>query len=154
MSDSALDDSPLSQMGAILSGNVSGKKFSGRKISLDFKDADIRSIFRLIADISKFNFIISDDVAGRVTIKLDDVPWDQAFAIILQSKGLWFEKYGNIVRIAPARKLQEEKESAAAAEQAAQAVKPLDILFKPVSFAQADTLIKQVGTVLSTERIG
>jgi type IV pilus assembly protein PilQ len=149
MSDSALDDSPLSQMGAILSGAVSGKKFSGRKISLDFKDADIRSIFRLIADISKFNLIISDDVSGRVTIKLDDVPWDQAFAIILQSKSLWFEKYGNIVRIAPARKLQEEKESAAAAEQAAQAVKPLDILFKPVSFAQADTLIKQVGTVLS-----
>jgi type IV pilus assembly protein PilQ len=149
MSDSGLDDSPLSQMGAILAGNVSGKKFSGRKISLDFKDADIRSIFRLIADISKFNLIISDDVAGRVTIKLDDVPWDQAFAIILQSKGLWFEKYGNIVRIAPAKRLQEEKESAAAAEQAAQAVKPLDILFKPVSFAQADTLIKQVGTVLT-----
>lgn len=149
MSDSNLDDSPLSQMGAILSGQVSGKKFSGRKISLDFKDADIRSIFRLIADISKFNLIISDDVSGRVTIKLDDVPWDQAFAIILQSKNLWFEKYGNIVRIAPAKRLQEEKESAAAAEQAAQAVKPLDILFKPVSFAQADTLIKQVGTVLS-----
>lgn len=149
MSDSATDDSPLSQMGAILAGSVSGKKFSGRKISLDFKDADIRSIFRLIADISKFNLIISDDVAGRVTIKLDDVPWDQAFAIILQSKGLWFEKYGQIVRIAPAKRLQEEKEAAAAAEQAAQAVKPLDILFKPVSFAQADTLIKQVGTVLS-----
>jgi type IV pilus assembly protein PilQ len=150
MSDSATDDSPLSQMGAILAGNVSGKKFSGRKISLDFKDADIRSIFRLIADISKFNLIISDDVAGRVTIKLDEVPWDQAFAIILQSKGLWFEKYGQIVRIAPAKRLQEEKEAAAAAEQAAQAVKPLDILFKPVSFAQADTLIKQVGAVLST----
>lgn len=149
MSDSAGDDSPLSQMGAILSGRVGGKKFSGRKISLDFKDADIRSIFRLIADISKFNLIISDDVSGRVTIRLDDVPWDQAFAIILQSKSLWFEKYGNIVRVAPAKKLQEEKESAAAAEQAAQAVQPLDILFKPVSFAQADTLIKQVGTVLS-----
>ena len=149
MSDTATDDSPLSQMGAILSGSVSGKKFTGRKISLDFKDADIRSIFRLIADISKFNLIISDDVSGRVTIKLDDVPWDQAFAIILQSKSLWFEKYGNIVRIAPAKRLQEEKESAAAAEKAAQAVKPLDILFKPVSFAQADTLIKQVGTVLS-----
>lgn len=149
MSDSYLDDSPLSQMGAILSGRVGGKKFSGRKISLDFKDADIRSIFRLIADISKFNLIISDDVSGRVTIRLDDVPWDQAFAIILQSKGLWFEKYGNIVRVAPSKKLQEEKESAAAAEAAAQAVQPLDILFKPVSFAQADTLIKQVGTVLS-----
>lgn len=149
MSDSTIDDSPLSQMGAILSGRVSGKQFSGRKISLDFKDADIRSIFRLIADISKFNLIISDDVTGRVTIKLDDVPWDQAFAIILQSKGLWFEKYGNIVRIAPSKKLQEEKEGAAAAEQAAQAVKPLDILFKPVSFAQADTLLKQVGAVLS-----
>ncbi|MEZ4703609.1 MAG: type IV pilus secretin PilQ [Bdellovibrionota bacterium] len=149
MSDSLGDDTPLSQMGAILSGQLNGRQFTGRKISLDFKDADIRSIFRLISDISKFNLIISDDVSGRVTIRLDDVPWDQAFAIILQSKGLWFEKYGNIVRVAPAKKLQEEKEAAAAAERATQAVKPLDILFKPVSFAQAATLTKQVGTILS-----
>lgn len=149
MSDSLDDDTPLSQMGAILAGQLDGRQFTGRKISLDFKDADIRSIFRLISDISKFNLIISDEVSGRVTIRLDDVPWDQAFAIILQSKGLWFEKYGNIVRVAQAKKLQEEKEAAAAAERASQAVKPLDILFKPVSFAQAATLTKQVGTILS-----
>jgi type IV pilus assembly protein PilQ len=149
MSDSVDTGTPLSQMGRILAGDLDGRRFTGRKISLDIKDADVRSIFRLIADISKFNLIISDDVNGRVTIKLDDVPWDQAFAIILQSKGLWFEKYGNIVRIAPSAKLQEEKEAAAAAERAAQAVKPLDILFKPVSYAEAGTLTSQVGTVLS-----
>ncbi|MCB0271601.1 MAG: type IV pilus secretin PilQ [Bdellovibrionales bacterium] len=149
MSDSMEGDEPLSQMGQILAGNIEGKRFSGRKISLDIKDADIRAIFRLIADISKFNLIISDEVDGRVTIKLDDVPWDQAFAIILQSKGLWFEKYGSIVRIAPAQKLQQEKEQAAAAQAAAQAVKPLDILFKPVSYAEASTLTSQISSVLS-----
>jgi|GEM_PF-336686 len=151
MSDNVRGEGPLSHMGQILAGNIEGKRFSGRKISLDINDADIRSVFRLIADISKFNLIISDEVDGRVTIKLDDVPWDQAFAIVLQSKGLWFEKYGSIVRVAPSEKLQKEKESAAAAQAAAQAVKPLDILFKPVSFAAADTLTKQIGSIL-TER--
>jgi len=149
MSESIAGGEPLSRMGAILSGLIGGRQFTGRKISLDFKDADVRSIFRLLADISKFNMIISDDVEGRVTIRLDDVPWDQAFAIILQTRGLWFERYGNIVRIAPAEKLLREKELAASAARAAQAAKPLDVLFKPVSFAKAETLIKQVGSVLS-----
>ncbi len=149
MSESMIGTGALSRMGAILSGELEGKTFAGRKISLDFKDADIRSIFRLIADISKLNMIISDDVQGRVTIRLDDVPWDQAFAIILQTKGLWFERYGSIVRIAPADKLRQEKELAAAAARAARAAKPLDILFKPVSFAAAGTLIKQISSVLS-----
>lgn len=149
MSDTVISGEPLTRMGAILSGQIEGKSFVGRKISLDFKDAEVRSIFRLLADISKFNMIISDDVSGRITIRLDDVPWDQAFAIILQTRGLWFERYGNIVRIAPADKLRRERELAAAAARAAQAAKPLDVLFKPVSFAEASTLIKQIGSVLS-----
>ncbi|HMQ11785.1 MAG TPA: type IV pilus secretin PilQ [Oligoflexia bacterium] len=149
MSDTIADGEPLSQMGSILSGAVEGKKFTGRRISLDFKDAEVKSIFKLIAEISQFNIIISDDVTGRITIRLDEVPWDQAFAIILQTRGLWFEKYGNIIRVAPAANLQREKEAAADAEKAAKAVKPLDILFKPVSFAQAGTLEKQVKSVLS-----
>ncbi|MFH1263803.1 MAG: type IV pilus secretin PilQ [Pseudomonadota bacterium] len=149
MSESMSKGEPLTDMGAILSGEYEGRKFVGRKISLDFKDAEVRSIFRLIAEISKFNMIISDDVDGRVTIRLDDVPWDQAFAIILQTRGLWFERYGNIVRIAPADRLRRERESAAATMRAAKAAKPLDVLFKPVSFAQAATLTKQVASVLS-----
>jgi type IV pilus assembly protein PilQ len=149
MSDSTATGEPLSEMGAILAGDYRGKRFTGRRISLDFKDAEIRSIFRLLADISKLNLIISDDVGGRVTVRLENVPWDQAFAIILQTKGLWFEKYGNIVRIAPADKLRAEKELAAAAEKASQAAKPMDVLFKPVSYATGGDLMKQVKSVLS-----
>ena len=149
LSDSTSSGEPLSSMGQILAGEFAGKKFTGRKISLDFKDAEIRSIFRLLADISKLNMIISDEVGGRVTVRLDNVPWDQAFAIILQTKGLWFEKYGNIVRIAPADKLRQERELAAAAARASQASKPLDVLFKPVSYAQAGELTRQVKSVLS-----
>ncbi|MFH1016758.1 MAG: type IV pilus secretin PilQ [Pseudomonadota bacterium] len=149
MNDATISNEPLSDMGAILAGEVQGRRFTGRRISLDFKDADIRSIFRLLADISKLNLIISDDVGGHVTVRLENVPWDQAFAIILQTKGLWFEKYGNIVRIAPADKLRAEKELAAAAARAAQAAKPLDVLFKPVSYATAADMMKQVRTVLT-----
>ncbi len=149
MSDSSASGEPLSEMGAILAGQYKGRKFTGRKISLDFKDAEVRSIFRLIADISKLNMIVSDEVTGKVTVRLENVPWDQAFAIILQTRGLWFEKYGNIVRIAPAEKLRAERELAAAAEKASQAAKPLDVLFKPVSYATASDMTKQVQSVLS-----
>ncbi len=149
MSDTGGSGEPLSDMAAILAGEYRGKRFMGRKISLDFKDAEIRSIFRLLADISKLNLIISDNVKGRVTVRLNNVPWDQAFAIILQTKGLWFEKYGNIVRIAPAEKLRQERELAAAAARAAQAAKPLDVLFKPVSYATASSLMNQVRSVLT-----
>jgi type IV pilus assembly protein PilQ len=151
MSDSGAGEAggALSDMAAILAGEYRGRSFTGRKISLDFKDAEIRSIFRLLADISKFNLIISDDVGGRVTVRLNNVPWDQAFAIILQTKGLWFEKYGNIVRIAPAEKLRQERELAAATARASQAAKPLDVLFKPVSYATANDLVRQVRSVLT-----
>ncbi|MCB0308233.1 MAG: type IV pilus secretin PilQ [Bdellovibrionales bacterium] len=149
MNDTLNDGTPLSRMASILTGAVDGKQFTGRRISLDFKDAEVRSVFRLIADISRFNIIISDDVTGRITIRLDDVPWDQAFAIILQARGLWFEKYGNIIRVASADKLKQERESAAAAAAAAKAAKPLDVLFKPVSFANAGTLQTQIQSMLS-----
>src|SRR5207237_812007 len=87
------------------------------------KDIDIKNLLGAIAEISKKNIIVADDVKGTVTIKLRNVPWDQALDIILKSKGLGREEVGNIIRVAPIATLrQEQKEAADAATSCARQV--------------------------------
>jgi type IV pilus assembly protein PilQ len=87
-------------------GRPSAKKYTGRKVSLEFSDADIRKIFQLIAEVSNLNFLISDDVTGTISIKLVNVPWDQALDVILENKGLAMQRDGNIVQIRPKAKMK------------------------------------------------
>lgn len=77
------------------------KEYTGEKLSLNFQNVDIRSIFQVIADFKDMNIITSDSVRGTITLRLKDVPWDQALELIMDSKDLGMEKNGNIVRIAP-----------------------------------------------------
>jgi type IV pilus assembly protein PilQ len=77
------------------------EKYSGQKISLVFDDADIRRILQLIAEVSELNIIASDDVKGTITLRLIDVPWDQALDLIMEIKGLGMVREGNVVRIMP-----------------------------------------------------
>ncbi|MBI4756927.1 MAG: type IV pilus secretin PilQ [Betaproteobacteria bacterium] len=75
--------------------------FRGEKLSLNFQDVDVRAVLQVIADFTNFNIITSDTVAGKLTLRLKDVPWDQALDIILQAKGLDMRKNGNVIWIAP-----------------------------------------------------
>ena len=98
-------------------------KYKGQKISLDFQDADIGPIFRLLADISGYNFVIDPTVKGKITLKLMNVPWDQALDIILQTFGLGKSVEGNIVWIAPVSmfaKMSDEKTKAKDVEEKAE----------------------------------
>src|SRR5262245_1975781 len=70
-----------------------------RRISIDIKDADIHNVLRLIADAGKVNIVVPDDVKGRVTIKLRNVPWTEALDVILRSKGLGREKTGSVIQV-------------------------------------------------------
>lgn len=80
----------------------SGKgRFSGEKLSLNFQNIDVRSVLQVIADFTNFNIITSDSVQGNLTLRLKDVPWDQALDIILQARGLDMRKNGNVIWIAP-----------------------------------------------------
>ncbi|MDP3048283.1 MAG: type IV pilus secretin PilQ [Thermodesulfovibrionales bacterium] len=102
--------------------NEEGKN-KGQKISLDFQDADIGPIFRLLADISGYNFVIDPAVKGKITLKLMNVPWEQALDIILQTFGLGKSIEGNIVWIAPITtftKISEDKAKAKASEEIAE----------------------------------
>ncbi|WP_431095139.1 type IV pilus secretin PilQ [Polaromonas aquatica] len=78
-----------------------GPGYNGEKLSLNFQNIEIRSLLQVIADFTNFNIVTSDSVSGAVTLRLKDVPWDQALDIILQAKGLGMRKSGNVLLIAP-----------------------------------------------------
>jgi type IV pilus assembly protein PilQ len=84
--------------------------YKGAKISLDFKDADIHNIFRLIAEVSNLNVITTEDVKGKITIRLVNVPWDQALDVILASKNLIKIEEGNVLRITTIENMRKERE--------------------------------------------
>ncbi len=127
----------------------SGKRYTGRRLSLDFKDADIDNILRLIAEISNLNIVTSDDVKGKLSLRLINVPWDQALDIVLESHGLGMVRTGNVVRIAPAGKLKVEDEAAIAAKAAKQKLEDLTLEIIPVNYATASDIEKQIKSLLT-----
>ena len=97
-----------------------GPGYTGEKLSLNFQNIEVRSLLQVIADFTNFNVVTSDSVSGAVTLRLKDVPWDQALDIILQAKGLGMRKSGNVLWIAPkdeiAAREKQELESKASIE--------------------------------------
>ncbi len=125
------------------------KVYKGKRISMDFKDANIHNILRLISDVAKINIITSDDVKGNVTVTLRNVPWDQALEIILKTKGLGMKKTGNIIRVAPLEVFQKEAEAEMAKKKALDALEPLKVRLIPVNYGYAKDIVSQVKDVLS-----
>jgi len=100
-----------SQSWGFLTGSFDvGRKYHGQRISMDFKDADLTNVFRIIAEVSNLNIITSDDVKGKVSLRLVNVPWDQALDIVLRSKSLGASQEGNVLRIAPLSSLRKEEQ--------------------------------------------
>ncbi|HJQ84411.1 MAG TPA: type IV pilus secretin PilQ, partial [Candidatus Binatia bacterium] len=128
--------------------------FYGQKISLDFKDADIQNVLRVLADVSGLNIIATDDVKGKVTLHLSEVPWDQALDLVLRSNRLEKTHEGNVVRISTVARLKEEREALRAAQEAEKELEPLRVKYLRVNYARADeALIDKVKGVL-TDRGG
>ena len=120
-----------------------------RMINLDLVRADIHNVFRLIASVSGLNIVSSDDVGGKVTVRMDRVPWDQALAAILQSRGLGAILYGNILRVAPLKTIQAEREAALQAQRASIELQDLNILTLPVNYADANDIATHIKEVIS-----
>jgi type IV pilus assembly protein PilQ len=137
--------------GYALSGAPKASGYVGRRITLDFHDIEIRNLLRLIADVSKKNIVVADDVGGKVTVALRNVPWDQALDLVLKSKGLGKEEMGNVIRIAKFEQIAKEQQARADAEKARQPTIPLKVRLIPVNFARAEDLATRVKDVL-TER--
>ncbi len=114
--------------------------FSGQKISLDFQDAEVANVLRLIADVSDLNLVVGEEVKGKTTLKLFNVPWDQALDIILKSKGLGQVREGNIIRIDTNGNIAKQQDDAAKAKEAQVKAEDLKTIIIPVNYAKAGDL--------------
>jgi type IV pilus secretin PilQ/predicted competence protein len=140
-------------------GLIDGKEYRGRRVSLDFKDVAIADVLRLIAEVSDLNIIAGDEVSGDVTIRLVEVPWDQALDVILMTKGLGFVRVGNVLRIAPADVLKAEEEVRLQERRNKEKLEDLEVKLLPVNYAavrDTEGLVKRLlsarGTVNLDER--
>ncbi|MBE9581501.1 MAG: type IV pilus secretin PilQ [Proteobacteria bacterium] len=130
-----------------------GKTYTGEKISLDFQDADIHNIFRILHEVSGKNFVIGQDVKGRVTLKLANVPWDQVLGLILKMNKLGTVVEGNVVRIAKLDTLAKEfkaLEAKVKAEQEAKELEPLVTEYIKLNYANASSLKTHLDEVKSS----
>ena len=132
---------------------ITDGQYFGKKISLDFQDADINSVLRIISEVSGLNIVAGDDVTGKISIKLINVPWDQALDIILRTKKLGIEKQGSIIRVAPIATLTAERQAELAQQQISLQLEPLVMALIPVSYADANELLPQIRSVLSNRGI-
>lgn len=126
--------------GGSANGAVRRAAYSGQHVSLDFKDADVHNVLRLLAEVSKLNIVATEDVRGKVTLRLFDVPWDQALDIVLQVLNLESVQEGNVIRISTVKRLREEREELQRAQEAAKAVEPLRVEYLHVNYAKASKL--------------
>ncbi len=124
-------------------------KYSGRKIDLDFKDADVHNILRLLADVGKVNIVTADDVTGSITIKMKNVPWDQALDVVLQAKALGMVRQGNLIRVAKADALEKEREMAIAKKKQDLELAPIETRLIPVSYAKASDIAEKAADLKS-----
>ncbi len=129
--------------------NKPEKRYTGRRVSLEFSDADIRKIFQLIAEVSNLNFLIADDVTGTISLKLINVPWDQALDVILESKDLEKRQDGNIMYIRQKGKFKTQEQEDAEIQRLHERSMPLKTQVFDVNFAEIDKVVTQFKTLAS-----
>lgn len=120
---------------------VPGSKqgYGGEKLSLNFQNVEVRTVLQVIADFTNLNIITSDTVTGSLTLRLKDVPWDQALDIVLNAKGLDKRKNGNVVWIAPRDELAVKEKAELEAKQQVTELEPLQTEYYALNYLRADT---------------
>ena len=139
------------QANAFLPGAIAAqqRRYTGHRIDLDFKDASVHEVLRLLSEVGKVNIVTADNVTGAVTIRMRNVPWDQALDTVLQAKGLGMVRQGNMVRVAPLADLNKERELAIARRKAELQLAPIETRLIPVSYAEAKDLQDRAKDLLS-----
>lgn len=121
-----------------------GIGYNGEKLSLNFQNIEIRSLLQVIADFTNFNIVTSDTVTGSVTLRLKDVPWDQALDIILQAKGLDKRKTGNVLLIAPKDELAAKDKQELESRNALQSLEAVRTQSFQINYAKASDIAAQI----------
>ena len=126
-----------------------GPGFTGEKLSLNFQNIDVRSLLQVIADFTNFNIITSDSVTGAVTLRLKDVPWDQALDIIMQAKGLGMRKTDSVLWIAPKEELNAKEKLELESRAAIQSLEPLRTQSFQLNYTRATDIAMQIAPPVS-----
>ncbi|HSC16104.1 MAG TPA: type IV pilus secretin PilQ [Gammaproteobacteria bacterium] len=116
------------------------REYTGERLTLNFQDLETRAVLQLIADFSGLNIVVSDTVQGSVTLRLQNVPWDQALDIVMTTKGLDMRRNGNVIIVAPAEEIAAREQAELEALQAMQTLEPLRSEFIQVNYAKAAEL--------------
>lgn len=129
-----------------------GPGYNGQKLSLNFQSIEVRSLLQVIADFTNFNIVTSDSVAGSVTLRLQDVPWDQALDIILQAKGLGMRKTGNVLWVAPKDEIAAKEKLDLETVVAVQNLEPLRTQAFQINYGKASDIA--AGLIASSSGVG
>ena len=122
------------------------KVYTGERLTLNFQDIETRAVLQLLADASGQNIVVSDSVSGSVTLRLQNVPWDQALDIVLRTKGLDKRKNDNVIIVAPTEELASREKAELAARQDVQELAPLRSEYMQVNYAKAADLAALIKT--------
>ncbi len=120
------------------------KRYTGERLTLNFQDIDVRSVLQLLADTGGQNIVVSDSVTGNLTLRLQNVPWDQALDIVLRTKGLDQRRDGNVIIVGPAAELAAQEKTQLSARKQIQELEPLHTEFLQVNYAKASDLAKLI----------
>ncbi|MCB1755657.1 MAG: type IV pilus secretin PilQ [Gammaproteobacteria bacterium] len=124
--------------------------YTGERLSLNFQDIEVRSVLQLLADFTELNIVVSDNVDGKLTLRLKNVPWDQALDIILKSKNLGKRQSGNVIMVAPAEEIAQRERIELESEQQKVELAPLRTEFFQINYANAE----EFGAILKSETGG
>jgi type IV pilus assembly protein PilQ len=116
-------------------------EYTGNRVTFNFQDIPTRSVLQLIADVSDLNIVVSDSVGGNVTLRLINVPWDQALDLVLQAKGLDKRRNGNVIWIAPQTEIANREQAIADAKAKLAEVKELVTVYIPMSYGKAQDMV-------------
>ncbi|MFJ7284262.1 type IV pilus secretin PilQ [Pseudomonas sp. NPDC099000] len=125
--------------------------YTGEKLSLNFQDIDVRSVLQLIADFTNLNLVASDTVQGGITLRLQNVPWDQALDLVLKTKGLDKRKIGNVLLVAPADEIAARERQELESQKQISELAPLRRELLQVNYAKAADIAKLFTSVTSAE---
>jgi type IV pilus assembly protein PilQ len=120
------------------------KEYTGERLTLNFQDIDVRSVLQLLADTSGQNIVVSDSVSGNLTLRLQNVPWDQALDIVLRTKGLDKRRQDNVIIIGPTEELATREKAELAAHKEVQELSPTHTEFMQVNYAKVSDLAKLI----------
>src|SRR5271169_6480978 len=123
------------------------KEYTGERLTLNFQDIDVRSVLQLLADTSGQNIVVSDSVTGNLTLRLQNVPWDQALDIVLRTKGLDKRRQDNVIIIGPTEELATREKAELAAHKEVQDLSPTHTEFMQVNYAKVTDLAKLIRPV-------